>query len=157
MAQEYVIQNQGAVILESDGGFIVEEGLRSAQYLRLGYTEDVTSMTLLICKRKSPSHWHGMMGRLFLFRGHEDGFNISQMRDIVITECLHGNVVYDLQPNIGSSTGVELGTATYKEEDYLAIRFEGTSVFSIYFTGVYSGDCTFELVYSSDVTFATNG
>lgn len=27
MAQEYVIQNQGAVILESDGGFIVEEGL----------------------------------------------------------------------------------------------------------------------------------
>lgn len=69
MVQEYVIQNQGAVILESDGGFIVEEGLRSAQYLRLGYTEDVTSMTLLICKRKSPSHWHGMMGRLFLFRG----------------------------------------------------------------------------------------
>lgn len=68
------------------------------------------------------------------------------MRDIVITECLHGNVVYDLQPNIGSSTGVELGTATYKEEDYLAIRFEGTSVFSIYFTGVYSGDCTFELM-----------
>lgn len=42
-----------------------------------------------------------MMGRLFLFRGHEDAFNISQMRDIVITECLHGNVVYDLQPNIG--------------------------------------------------------
>lgn len=92
MVQEYVIQNQGAVILESDGGFIVEEGLRSAQYLRLGYTEDVTSMTLLICKRKSPSHWHGMMGRLFLFRGHEDAFNISQMRDIVITECLHRNV-----------------------------------------------------------------
>lgn len=29
MAQEYVIQNQGAVILESDGGFIVEEGNRT--------------------------------------------------------------------------------------------------------------------------------
>lgn len=151
------ILTTGAVILESDRGFIVEKGLRSAQYLKVGYTEDVTSMTLLICKRKSPSHWHGMMGRLFLFRGHEDAFNISQMRDIVITECLRGNVVYDLQPNIGSSVGVELGTATYKEEDYLAIRFEGTSMFSIYFTGVYSGDCTFELVHSSDVTFATNG
>lgn len=66
MAQEYVIQNRGAVILESDGGFIVEEGLRSAQYLRLGYTEDVTSMTLLICKRKSPSHWHGIMEKVGL-------------------------------------------------------------------------------------------
>ena len=72
MTQEYVIQRKGAVISEGENSFVTEKGLRAAEYRLIGNTQDAQASAILLCESRNPSHWAGIIGRIYALRGWKE-------------------------------------------------------------------------------------
>lgn len=91
--------------------------------------------------------FRGVVGRIFALRGHASAGLAAYMWDVICVTAFNSFKFSH------SDTNLKCGKCTYNGENYIAIQLGYSAYTDIFFTGFYSGNCTFLNVPESDITW----
>lgn len=91
--------------------------------------------------------FRGVVGRIFSLRGHAAAGLSAYMWDVICVTAWTSFKFYHSVANF------KCGKCTYNGENYIAIQLGNDAYTDIFFTGFYSGNCSFLNVPESEITW----
>lgn len=144
--EHYANERKLAGILAVGGN----EGLlhNSFKYLGVKKGDGIGSVMLIAPFSEEKQQMRGIIGRIYIMRGSSANRLNATLFDVIVVKAFLDPKLYS------SSNSYTAVTCIYNGRKYLALNLNNDSLFEVYFSGIYSGDCVFQHVLASDVQFS---